>query len=149
MSACQEEWSEKMDIHWYDCANSPSSCVCLECFLKGNHKGHDYTIRPDTCGNCDCGDLSMLKWSGFCNDHYGVEENSCPEDYLDSDLRHLLTDIIFKSAFNGLLQLKLDEDSKISKIVNFIASFLRFGDGFWRLIVVSFTTSLRNKSSLP
>lgn len=146
MSTCQREWSTpQLAIHCYECSKNPQSCVCLECFLNGHHEGHDYVIRGNSCGNCDCGDLSMWKQTGFCADHHGVEENTHPEDYLDEKLRTILTDVIFKACFTSLLSLETDEDWKISPIIEFLASFLRFGDGFRRLIVISFTEKVGPK----
>lgn len=146
-STCQREWTTpQMSIHCYDCENTPQSCACLQCFLKGNHKGHDYTISPNSRGNCDCGDVSNWKQSGFCSDHHGVEENSHPESYLEQELRTVLTDIIFKAAFKALPSLNTDEDSKYEKIIQFISSFLRFGDGFRRLVTIAFTEKVGTKT---
>ena len=140
MSTCQREWQNpQMSIHCFNCANNPQSCICLQCFLKGNHQGHDYTIRGDSTGNCDCGDFSLWKSQGFCTEHHGVEDNSHPEDYLDEKLRVALTDTVFKAAFSSLIDLEVDEDEKINHIFQFVSSFMRFGDGFRRLIAISLT----------
>ena len=83
ISTCQKEWStnRQMSIHCVDCSLSSNSCFCLECFLKSNHKGHEYLIRPNSMGNCDCGDLQQWKRTGFCPKHQGLEEDSHPENF--------------------------------------------------------------------
>jgi hypothetical protein len=56
-------------IHCNQCSLISNSCICLSCFLKSNHSSHDIRIDNGTRGNCDCGDCSYLKPSGFCTDH--------------------------------------------------------------------------------
>ena len=113
ISTCQKEWAKpQMAIHCCNCSNHPQSCFCLQCFLEGQHPGHEYLVRPNSTGNCDCGDLSLWKRSGFCPKHYGLDEDSCPEDYLDEKLRNTLTDIIFKAAFSSLKRLVDDADEE-------------------------------------
>ena len=137
-SACQKELtSGKMSIHCFDCANNRESCVCLQCFLNGNHKDHDYIIRPDSIGSCACGDLSLWKNSGFCKEHQGEKEDSHPESYLNEKLRSILTDNIFKAAFSSLKELQKSENDKYQSIFEFLLSFLKFGDGFRRLLSIS------------
>ncbi|KAK8888327.1 hypothetical protein M9Y10_039394 [Tritrichomonas musculus] len=141
ISTCQKEWStnRQMSIHCVDCSISPNSCFCLECFLKSNHQGHEYLIRPNSIGNCDCGDLQQWKRAGFCPKHQGLEEDSHPENYLDEKLRTVLTDTIFKAAFSSLTYFSQNKKDGFSLIIQFLISFLKFGDGFRRLLVISFT----------
>ncbi|KAK8841018.1 hypothetical protein M9Y10_027855 [Tritrichomonas musculus] len=141
VSTCQNEWSThpQMSIHCDDCSNSQNSCICLQCFLNGNHEGHTYVINPNSTGNCDCGDLSLWKRSGFCTEHHGLENDSHPEDYLDEKLRTTLTDIAFKGAFSAIKNLTDDDGTILSTIYQFLISFLKFGDGFRRLLVISLT----------
>lgn len=138
ISTCQNEWSTpELSITCRDCAINENSCICLSCFLNGNHQGHDYVIDTGSIGNCDCGDSSQWKHSGFCSKHSGQDEN--PQDYLDKNLQTLLTDIIFKAAFHSLSNFTNDNTEKGVSIIEFISSFLEFGDGFRRLIVISLT----------
>lgn len=40
--------------------------LCAECFLAGNHDGHDYNMfRSQAGGACDCGDQSVMKETGY------------------------------------------------------------------------------------
>ena len=141
ISTCQHQWSTpELSISCRDCANSGNSCICLSCFLNGNHKGHEYSVDAGSVGNCDCGDLSLWKRSGFCSKHSGLgDQDKNPQDYLDKNLQTLLTDVIFKAAFSSLSNFTNDDTEKAISIIQFISSFLKFGDGFRRLIVISLT----------
>lgn len=143
VSTCQAEWSiPEMAITCHDCAIDPQSCVCLRCFLNGNHQGHSYEISTGSIGNCDCGDFSLWKSSGFCTEHQGHQSNEHPENYLDEKLRETLTDIIFKACFESLEFLRTRDDRKSKLIIQFVSSFLKFGDGFRRLIAISLTEKI-------
>ena len=141
VSTCQNEWStnRQMSIHCDDCSNGKNSCICLQCFLNGNHQGHTYVVNPNSVGNCDCGDLSLWKRSGFCKHHQGLENDSHPENYLDEKLRTALTDTVFKGAFSAIKHLTEDNGENLPIIFQFLKSFLKFGDGFRRLLVISLT----------
>ncbi|XP_071446964.1 E3 ubiquitin-protein ligase Ubr3 isoform X2 [Hetaerina americana] len=52
------------------CGISPCISLCANCFQKGNHDGHDFNMfRSQAGGVCDCGDISVMKESGFCELH--------------------------------------------------------------------------------
>ena len=143
ISTCQNEWSKpQMSIHCNDCSLDQQSCICLQCYLNGNHQGHEIVVRQDSVGNCDCGDSTLWKKSGYCSKHKGLEDNSHPEEYLDENLRNLLTDTIFKAAFSSLKHHLTDDGTKISIIFQFLISFLKFGDGFRRLLTISLTEKI-------
>ena len=140
MSTCQNEWSDpQLCVYCIDCSVIHPACVCLPCFLNGNHENHNYVIL-NTTGNCDCGDSLHWKRSGFCSKHHGLDEdNNHPEDYLDKELQTVLTDVIFKAAFMSLKQFTRNNLENAEIIIQFISSFLKFGDGFRRLIALSMT----------
>ncbi|XP_065665179.1 E3 ubiquitin-protein ligase UBR3 isoform X4 [Hydra vulgaris] len=53
-----------------DCGISPCMSLCADCFLAGNHEGHDFNIfKSQAGGACDCGDETVLKKEGFCPNH--------------------------------------------------------------------------------
>ena len=143
VSTCQKEWNVgHMSIHCIECGNEMNSCVCLECFLNGNHQGHNYYINTRSSGNCDCGDISQWKCSGFCSNHHGLEHDSHPENYLDEKLRTILTDVIFKASFASIRKLEGDNVLDLSIILDFLKSFIKFGDGFRRLVAISLTEKI-------
>ena len=44
--------------------------LCVDCFERGNHKGHDFNMfRSQAGGACDCGDTNVMKECGFCPHH--------------------------------------------------------------------------------
>ena len=55
-----------------DCQNN-SSCLCIPCFLAKHHEDHQSYIKYFDSGNCDCGDPSFLKPSGFCQDRMRIQ----------------------------------------------------------------------------
>lgn len=145
ISTCQNEWTKpQMSIHCNMCSIDQQSCLCLQCFLNSNHQGHDYIINPNSTGNCDCGDSSSCKRIGFCNKHQGLEDDSHPEEYLDEKLRTILTDTVFKASFSSFKHLLTDDGKKLSIIIQFLSSFLKFGDGFRRLLAISITEKINS-----
>ncbi|KAH9404569.1 E3 ubiquitin-protein ligase ubr3, partial [Tyrophagus putrescentiae] len=52
------------------CAISLCMSLCTDCFLSGNHVGHDFNMfRSQAGGACDCGDSFVMKPEGFCQNH--------------------------------------------------------------------------------
>ncbi|XP_022907951.1 E3 ubiquitin-protein ligase Ubr3 [Onthophagus taurus] len=52
------------------CGISPCMSLCTECFKKGNHQRHDFNMFLSQAGGaCDCGDISVMKETGFCDRH--------------------------------------------------------------------------------
>ncbi|KAG8223713.1 hypothetical protein J437_LFUL004078 [Ladona fulva] len=68
------------------CGISPCISLCAKCFQQGNHDGHDFNMfRSQAGGVCDCGDTSVMKESGFCNQHgpqANVNKPSAPSDLM-------------------------------------------------------------------
>lgn len=61
--------------------------LCIDCFLSGDHEGHDFNMfRSQAGGACDCGDPFVMKESGFCSHHRpkspGVDKNKLPPNSL-------------------------------------------------------------------
>ena len=120
VSICQQQWTtHRMSIHCKNCSKTDSSCLCLECFLGGNHEGHDYFILPNVAGNCDCGDITHLKSQGFCQKHQGLNGEENPENYIDEKLRTTLTDYVFKAALSSLKTNTLEDSINSIQILKF------------------------------
>ncbi|CAB3374675.1 Hypothetical predicted protein [Cloeon dipterum] len=52
------------------CSISPCMSLCEPCFRLGDHKGHDWNFFFSQAGGaCDCGDVSVMKESGYCSEH--------------------------------------------------------------------------------
>ena len=49
-----------------DCAISPCMSLCADCFINGNHEGHDFNMfRSQAGGACDCGDENVMHRQGY------------------------------------------------------------------------------------
>ncbi len=68
---CENAWDGyHIGYRCYTCAKSEHSCICIECFDAGDHKGHDFRLfQSQSGGCCDCGDGMAWKESGFCRHH--------------------------------------------------------------------------------
>ena len=48
-----------------DCAISPCMSLCVDCFVNGDHEGHDFNMfRSQAGGACDCGDENVMRKQG-------------------------------------------------------------------------------------
>ncbi|OHT04329.1 hypothetical protein TRFO_28145 [Tritrichomonas foetus] len=144
VSTCQKTWNQpKLCITCLTCSNSPESCICLECFLNGNHENHDVIVNPDLYGNCDCGDTFLWKPEGFCHKHQRcLSEKSHPELLLDKELRTVLIDQVFSDAFKFMKEIVIDNPDPAILILKFAKKFVKFGDGFRRAISLALTQKI-------
>eukprot|EP01080_Neovahlkampfia_damariscottae_P003936 gene3936-7146_t len=67
------------------CQVDPTCAICYECFVNGNHEGHDFAMIKNSTG----------AWSkaGFCKNHNQNSETSNPLQYLDDTLIEVATGI--------------------------------------------------------
>jgi hypothetical protein len=77
-SICGAIWKKgKMAYRCRDCQVTPNSCICVDCFIAGNHEGHDYILHQSTGGGCcDCGDSTAWDPKGFCSHHSGIQSHA-------------------------------------------------------------------------
>lgn len=65
------------------CMVEENSILCVECFNKSDHAGHNYQkIKVQGC--CDCGNEEMWKKQGFCTDHCLKEEKDIEVDQAET-----------------------------------------------------------------
>lgn len=77
------------------CEHDPTCAICVPCFEKGDHKGHDYCVIYTGGGCCDCGDVTAWKREGFCSLHQGAEQvQPLPKEIANS------VDPVLSSLFN-------------------------------------------------
>ncbi|XP_017418232.1 E3 ubiquitin-protein ligase PRT6 isoform X1 [Vigna angularis] len=77
------------------CEHDPTCAICVPCFEKGDHKGHDYCVIYTGGGCCDCGDVTAWKREGFCSLHQGAEQiQPLPKEFASS------VDPVLGSLFN-------------------------------------------------
>ena len=63
---CGLVWNEQFVAYrCRDCAISPCMSLCADCFVAGNHEGHDFNMfRSKAGGACDCGDENVMRKQG-------------------------------------------------------------------------------------
>lgn len=136
-STCQEHWIvDTVAAHCLDCQKSNASCICMKCFLAGNHLNHRASMGVTKSGNCDCGDCMLWKKEGFCPNHHGCEEN--PElTQLTSEQRETLI-IIFKACLSHFIYWTKFDPFKGSRIIRFLRHLIEIGDAFRRCCAIAF-----------
>ena len=87
-----------------NCQTQSSSCMCFNCFINGDHRGHKFSIRESGGGVCDCGDPDGLKPSGYCKDHHGhsqLDESISSKDiqFFKERIMKLWIPILYYSSF--------------------------------------------------
>ena len=140
IKSCQASWDDRVLAgKCYDCRLQKNSCICLFCFLHGGHKNHRSYLTASGSGNCDCGDPSFWKVSGFCPHHPGPEQ--------DPDVVQLPVairekgQIVFEVAWCHLIELMEDNLSRdreaereFKMLVAWIKTFIRSCDGMRRIV---------------
>ena len=118
---CQKSWmgGTRLIVHCETCGISPDSCICLPCFLNGDHEGHKVRFRFGSNGNCDCGDGSMLKPSGFCCKHQGTSEEAIQESMSPDERKG------YRFVFRILLKLMKNHHLYGVRDVNAVQPFIR------------------------
>ena len=135
-SSCQAAWSDKrLVVHCKECAISSSSCICLDCYNKSDHKNHHVTIRTTSGGNCSCGNPLSWKESGFCSCHHSPDSN--PETtQLTKELCDTLL-IIFSAAFYDINFRATYQPLEFIEICKWTKRLAGVNDGFRRCIVIA------------
>jgi hypothetical protein len=101
-------------------------CICVKCFLNGQHGGHSFQIYIDNDGNCDCGDSCYCDPSGFCCCHRGCS-NDPDIDQLESEIRQDILDFS-KLIFQNL------NDINALLFLPYLQQLVFLGDGMRRCV---------------
>ncbi|OHT06708.1 hypothetical protein TRFO_25169 [Tritrichomonas foetus] len=135
---CQSSWSkETLTVHCADCEESRSSCICVPCFLAGDHKGHEVRLTHSISGTCDCGDPIHWKTCGFCSEHPGPEPH--PEmTQLDSKTRIKLI-AIAKTALKKLLFFASFDKNTFKNMIEWLQNIVSLGDASRRCVSIAFS----------
>ena len=82
-SRCVLKWHSKhVAYRCKTCEKTTSSCICVDCFNRSNHEGHDYSIfTSESGGCCDCGDPLSWDKEGFCERHSGKMNFILPKGF--------------------------------------------------------------------
>lgn len=137
------------------CERDPTCAICIDCFRKGDHKGHDFAIIRTGGGCCDCGDGQAWLPSGFCSDHQGAEsEHEDITSELSTNLKNRMVDAVkllaMEVAYMGtqfkthslqesmlqesMSQIDASEISAFESLVSALNEFSKAGDPVKRLV---------------
>ena len=82
--ACGAEWGrDDVAYRCHTCAKDPTCAICVQCFMAGDHEGHDTVMLRTSGGCCDCGDLDAWEASGCCPRHRAPTERQALPAPLD------------------------------------------------------------------
>ncbi|KAK8839121.1 hypothetical protein M9Y10_032593 [Tritrichomonas musculus] len=134
---CQSSWTNsQLVINCLDCRKTKNACICVNCFLKGNHQGHRITISHPEAASCDCGNPSFWSSSGFCSDHPGPDPH--PEQtQLSKDTRVKITSIS-NAIFSKYPTLIAAKQFLFCKVTDFLTQIVSIGDATQRCVVLAF-----------
>lgn len=101
------------------CAISLCMSLCTDCFLNGNHEGHDFNMfRSQAGGACDCGDPFVMKEGGFCHHHKPKGQDSLTKTLPPNSLLCIANEIVPRLL--QYLVLYLRENNFASKFMSYI-----------------------------
>lgn len=67
---CTTSWTKPtLVVQCETCRIDKLACICLPCYLNGDHKGHKVSLVTSYKGFCDCGVCMSMKKEGFCRLH--------------------------------------------------------------------------------
>ncbi|KAM9984296.1 hypothetical protein ACTFIZ_004007 [Dictyostelium cf. discoideum] len=107
------------------CSNDASGYICCKCFLNGNHieEGHTFSLYESQINDfCDCGNEEILKKSGFCSTHAGVNEKSKKEVidrlpfFIKKDV-HIFFRYLFQYLQNLTTSILLEKNSASVEVI--------------------------------
>lgn len=135
-SHCQKAWTTPhLVVRCNNCCLGEKSYMCLDCFLNGNHKDHDYTLLISQNGICKCGNPMYFKDTGFCKNHQ-IHEINMKNCKITEENRNLLIQI-FKAAWSQADFLCAFSPGEMIKILKWLMQFINVGDNFAHLVSIS------------
>ena len=136
---CTYSWSQPtLVVQCKDCGIDKMSAICVNCFNKGHHEGHDYTYCITPKGMCDCGDKSAWKKEGFCCDHAYSEQKT--SEILTTEQENLLVKI-FTAAIHNIKLLSIYKQQEFLMIADWLLVFSRISDEIRHCIAVAFLSN--------
>ena len=121
---------ESLMVQCRTCMKGTTSCMCLDCFQRGNHADHDVIISQST-GVCDCGDINSMIQEAFCDKHQGVLPD--PDvSLLDEATRERFPPVLLAVATHMAAKFGSEEGEMCRA---WLEEFFLWGDGYTRLVV--------------
>ena len=123
------------------CQKDSSGQFCIECFLNGNHEGHEYYLTQNVLLTCVCGHKECISEDSLCSEHKGYKPNPEKEVFDEEQIQ------IFREIFDVFVQYIIDNFQKPSTdfVVQWLSNLAQLGDAFIQLISEAF---LKDKSIL-
>ena len=140
-SSCTSSWtSNTLSVRCETCSNCKNSCICIKCFLNGNHEGHDVSLHYFLDGNCDCGDPSMFNPSGYCSNHSNPDSH--PErTQIDKETRIALI-AISRAFLSHLLFYTNFEPMSFQLIIKWLQRLIFLGDAPRRCVAIAWSQTI-------
>jgi len=127
--------SETLIFGCDDCSQALNSCICVDCFMKGNHNGHKIKYKYSYNGSCDCGDPLNWKPEGNCSDHPGPSKNPDLED-ISSELRtRLITS--FKAILSDFDIILPSLGPLLTQTVKWLKNYVSIADSVRRCFTIA------------
>ena len=94
---CDKQWFEgELAYTCAQCQSDPQCAVCVECFQRSDHRGHEFAIVVTGGGFCDCGDEQAWDRNGTCDRHSAVSAAALADGIVDDG--DALTDLELSDA---------------------------------------------------
>ena len=134
---CAKSWgTEKLQIQCKECMKSSKSCMCLNCYLNGNHEGHHVTIKYSNFHCCNCGDEEFWKPEGFCPNHSICPKNP-DQTEMEPQLRQSYMTAFAIAAYYLLKSMmKTENDTFTNLIISWIHKHQLYGDSIRRCLCI-------------
>lgn len=141
-SACRFSWGDTTRvICCRNCERSSNGCICIPCFMAGNHQGHDIYISKSDIGTCDCGNCFQWNPHGFCKHHQGIDANQ-EDNELEPDIKTSLI-AITKYFIQNYFYNQYCTNDNINAILQWLEEITSFGDATRRCVVLGFIDSFK------
>lgn len=134
ISACQVVGGPKQIMfHCKECSLDDQALLCLDCFVKGNHAGHQCSVVFGNGKKCSCGDRSVWKSEGFCPNH----GHSSPEkaSAMEQGKKEFLS-----KMFSLVLDAVRSHPEGMKFVTPWLVKFIKLGDRYVNIIANIMTT---------
>lgn len=117
------------------CMGSRSGYFCIECFMKGNHEGHDYVISQNSLSMCICGHKELIDSKCFCSNHTGEKADSPTNIFTEDQIKNYteIIEIIVDYIANSY------PNPASVEAIKWLTGLSLLGDAFLGIIANAFT----------
>lgn len=130
---CGKRWNnDSITFKCKTCEKDPTCAICHDCFMNGDHEGHDYSLSQSGTGMCDCGDPEAWDRKGFCKHHKGPLRDA--SQHLPKELRRITFEVcygyasLFFQKILSIYNISLDKNLQIEAEKHLIKHLKYFGE---------------------